>query len=200
MKVPILPIPDSAEAAAPQRTCIATGLVLAPEKLVRFVLGPDGSPVPDLARRLPGRGFWLLARPSVLQDRALGKLFARAARRPVALGADFGDRLVARMVERAVQLLGLARRSGNAIAGFERVRAYLASGRAALLIEALDASETGRRKIGAPPGFPVASGLHLAELGRAFGLEIAAHAAIGAGALAGRIEAELARLTTARQE
>ena len=30
-----------------------------PDELIRFVRGPDGQIVPDLARRLPGRGVWV---------------------------------------------------------------------------------------------------------------------------------------------
>ncbi|MEM6662503.1 MAG: DUF448 domain-containing protein, partial [Pseudomonadota bacterium] len=45
----------------PERRCIATGETGATDRLIRFVLAPEGGLVPDLAARLPGRGAWLTA-------------------------------------------------------------------------------------------------------------------------------------------
>src|SRR5262249_30051398 len=43
------------------RLCAATGEVKPVDEMIRFVLGPDGAAVPDLKRRLPGRGIWITA-------------------------------------------------------------------------------------------------------------------------------------------
>jgi len=50
-------------AAATERLCIATRTVRPVGQLIRFVAGPEGL-VPDLKRRLPGRGVWVTARRS----------------------------------------------------------------------------------------------------------------------------------------
>ena len=45
----------------PERRCIVTGEVQPKAGLIRFVAGPDGQVVPDLAEKLPGRGIWVTA-------------------------------------------------------------------------------------------------------------------------------------------
>ena len=93
--------------------------------MIRFVLGPDRVLVPDLAARLPGRGIWLSARRDVLEiagaHGTLEKAFARAARGPVAVPADLSSVLQAILVRRIGELLGLARRAGQAVAGWRRL-------------------------------------------------------------------------------
>ena len=42
-----------------ERTCILSGKTLPRERLIRFVAGPDGFAVADLAEKLPGRGAWI---------------------------------------------------------------------------------------------------------------------------------------------
>ena len=64
----------------PLRTCIATGEEGAPERMIRFVVGPEGDVVPDLARRLPGRGMWVRAERSAVERAVAKNLFAKAAR------------------------------------------------------------------------------------------------------------------------
>ena len=59
-------------AASPQRRCIVTGEVRDRGRLVRFVVGPDGTVVPDIDERLPGRGLWLLPRRDIV-NRAVAK-------------------------------------------------------------------------------------------------------------------------------
>ncbi|HLF58858.1 MAG TPA: DUF448 domain-containing protein, partial [Alphaproteobacteria bacterium] len=50
-----------ADDGAPVRRCLATGTLRPKAELVRFVLAPDGTVVPDINERLPGRGLWLTA-------------------------------------------------------------------------------------------------------------------------------------------
>ena len=42
-----------------ERMCIVTREVMDEDALIRFVRGPDGQAVPDLQRKLPGRGVWV---------------------------------------------------------------------------------------------------------------------------------------------
>ena len=77
----------TAPPAGPMRTCIATGEEGAPERMIRFVVGPEGEVVPDLARQLPGRGMWVRAERAALERAVEKKLFSRAARAPVKASA-----------------------------------------------------------------------------------------------------------------
>ncbi|MCW5753039.1 MAG: RNA-binding protein, partial [Alphaproteobacteria bacterium] len=130
----------------PERRCIATGETKGPGEMVRFVVGPEGGIVPDLAGDLPGRGIWVSARRDCLELAVRKRLFARAARADVTVPPDLAD-LVERLVaRRALDLLGLARRAGQVVAGFEKVRERLAAGRVAVLVQAGDAAPDGRAR------------------------------------------------------
>ena len=120
---------------------------MAEARLVRFVAAPDGQVVPDLARKLPGRGVWIEAtRPAVVQ--ALKRnAFARSAKAPLRPGADLADRVAALLRQRLLSTLGLARRSGDLTFGFEKTAGAVEAGRAAWLIEASDGAADGRRKM-----------------------------------------------------
>lgn len=167
--------------------------------LLRCVVGPDGTIVPDVEGRLPGRGLWLTPRRDIVERALQKRLFARAARRPVAAPPEFADRIEGLLVRRCGELLGLARRAGHVVAGFEKVGAAVRRQRAELLLEALDGAEGGRRKLAAlARGLPSARVLTAAELGAAFGRERVVHAAVGGGPLAARLLAELSRLAGMR--
>jgi predicted RNA-binding protein YlxR (DUF448 family) len=163
--------------SGPLRTCIATGEQAAPERLIRFVVGPDGEVVPDLARRLPGRGLWVRAERSALERAIARKLFARAARAPVKLPADLGDRVERLLLERALADLGRARRAGRAVAGFAKVEQLIAAGRAGLLVVAEDGEGDGVRKLAAS-GLPIVRLGDAAALGGIFGRERTIYAAV----------------------
>jgi predicted RNA-binding protein YlxR (DUF448 family) len=184
---------DLAEGA--QRRCIVTGEVRDRGALLRFVVAPSGEIVPDLAARLPGRGLWLTPRRDIV-DRAVAKrLFARAARGPVVVPAGLADHIEALLARRCIEAIGLARRAGLAVAGFEKVCETVRAGNAALLLAALDGAETGRRKIRAlGRGVPVAAVLTAAELGKGFGREHVVHASIGPGPLRDRLASAAHRI------
>src|SRR5207248_9956316 len=133
----------------PQRRCIVTGAVVDRRGLLRFVVGPDGEIVPDVAARLPGRGLWLTPRRDIVERATAKRLFARAARRLVTVPPDLADRVEALLARRCGEALGLARRAASAVSGFERVAEAVRRGPAAALLFALDGAETGRRKLGA---------------------------------------------------
>lgn len=183
---------QDAPSAGPRRRCIVTGEERPRAELVRYVVGPDGAVVPDVAGRLPGRGMWTLARREVVAEAAARRLFARAAKQPVRVDADLADRVEALLLRRCVEGLGLARRAGQAVGGFERVREWLQRGKCGALVVAADASAEGRRKLGRD--LPVAEGLRAEELGAAFGCEALSYVALAPGALAGRIVADAGRL------
>jgi uncharacterized protein len=186
-------------AASPQRRCIASGEVRDRARLLRFVVGPDGMIVPDIDERLPGRGLWLTPRRDIV-DRAVAKrAFARAARRPVSVPPDLADRLETLLARRVVDSLGLARRAGLAVAGFDRVSDAVRHGRAALLLCARDGAAGGRRKLAElARDLPCADALTASELGAAFGRDRIVHAAVGGGKLCRRLLLDLEKLAGLR--
>ena len=163
--------------------------------LLRFVVGPDGAVVPDIEARLPGRGLWLTPRRDIVERAVAKRIFARAARRPVTELPELADRLEALLTRRCVDSLGLARRAGLAVAGFDRVGEAVRRGRAALLLFALDGADAGRRKLGAlGRDLPSAAVLTADELGAAFGRERIVHVAVSGGTLCRRLLLDLSRL------
>ena len=151
--------------------------------------------VPDVAARLPGRGLWLTPCRDIVDRAAAKRLFARAARRSVTVPSDIADRVEALLARRCGEVLGLARRAGLAVGGFDRVADAVARGRAALLLFALDGAEPARGRLGAAGrGLRLISALTAAELGAAFGRDHIVHAAVGRSPLCDRLAVDLARL------
>lgn len=184
----------------PERRCLVTGEVGAKAGLVRFVLAPDGTVTPDVAERLPGRGLWVSAARDIVETAVARRLFARAARAPATAPPDLADRVERLLAERCRELLGLARRSGQAVAGFEKVREALRSGRVGLLLEASDGAEHGRQKLAAlGAGVKQTRVLRADELGLAFGRDHVVHAAVAPGRFAERLEIDAGRLAGFRR-
>lgn len=179
---------------SPLRRCIVTQKVQAKDGMIRFVAAPDGTVVPDLEERLPGRGYWVEADRAVLAKAVSRNLFSKAARRTLRTDAELPDRLAGLLRGRCLDLLGLARRGGQAVAGFEKVREALKAGKAGVLLAAGDGAEDGRAKLRAlAGGLPVVDLFDAAEIGRALGRDIAVHAVIAPGRLAGKFMAECHR-------
>ncbi|MGH7039593.1 MAG: RNA-binding protein [Stellaceae bacterium] len=190
-----------ADRQEPTRRCLATGQVRPRAALLRFVVGPDGAIVADVAGRLPGRGLWLTPRRDIVEQAVAKRLFARAARRPVAVPPGLADRIEALLAERCRELIGLARRAGGAVGGFEKVREAVAGGQVGFLLFALDGAPDARRKLGAlGRGLSLARVLTAAELGAAFGRDHVVHAALRSGPLGARILAEAVRIAGFRAE
>jgi len=178
----------------PLRRCIATRETLPKERMLRFVIGPARELVPDPAGRLPGRGLWLKAQGDVL-DRALkAGSFAKAAKGQVAVPPDLHGRLAEGLRLRIRDLIGFARRGGQAVAGREAVLEWLRTGRAALMVGASDGSEAERARLTGGRDYEVLTPLTAVELGKAFGRERAVHVAVAEGNLANLLRQEAARL------
>jgi len=186
----------SAPSVGPMRTCIATGVEGAPETMIRFVVGPDGEVVPDLARRLPGRGMWVRAERAALERAVEKKLFSRAARAPVKASAELVDRVERLLLERGLADLGRARRAGRAVAGFVKVEQMIGRHQAGLLVVAEDADGDGLQKLRAT-GLPLERLGDATALGGIFGREQAVYVAIArddaGGAFIERISVGAAR-------
>jgi predicted RNA-binding protein YlxR (DUF448 family) len=188
--------PLAPPSTGPQRTCIATGETGAPERMIRFVVGPEGDVVPDLARRLPGRGLWVKAERAAVERAVAKNLFARAARASVKPASDLAERVERLLLERPLADLSRARRAGRAVAGFVRVEQMVGQRRAGLLVVADEADGDGLGKLKAT-GLPIARLGDAAALGGIFGREQAVYVAVACddagGAFIERIEAGAAR-------
>jgi predicted RNA-binding protein YlxR (DUF448 family) len=183
-----------------ERRDIVSGEVMDEARLIRFVAGPDASVVPDLARKLPGRGLWVAAERAAVETAARKGLFSRAAKAKLAAAPDLAEQVEMLLKRRLLSGLGLARRAGDLTSGFEKVSAAIAAGRAAWLIEASDGAADGRRKLLAlarkqsrTPG--VVGVFPSTELGLALGLENVIHTAFLAGRAADRWAQDVHRLS-----
>lgn len=163
--------------AGPVRTCIVTGEEAAPERMIRFVVGPNDEVVPDLARRLPGRGVWIKAERGIVEQAMVRKLFAKAARRAVSVPQDLAERIERLLLDRVLEDLSRARRAGRAVAGFVRVEQMLGHGRAGLLIVADEADGDGLAKL-TKTGLPLERLGTREILGGVFGRDQAVYVAV----------------------
>ncbi|HKD48584.1 MAG TPA: RNA-binding protein [Rhizomicrobium sp.] len=183
-----------------ERRCIVTGKIMPDDRLVRFVMAPDGLVVPDVAAKLPGRGLWVTATRAAVAEAAENKLFSRAAKAPARVLADLPERTEKALVARILGDLGLARRASALILGFDNVlRALEGQKPPQLLIEAADGAGDGKRKLynaaharGMKP--KLIECLTSAELGLALGRENVIHAAVQPGGLAERLFIDAERL------
>ncbi|WP_375568049.1 RNA-binding protein [Seohaeicola saemankumensis] len=178
----------------PERKCIATGEVQPKFGLVRFVIGPDGQVVPDIMGKLPGRGIWVSAERTALEKAVKKGLFARAAKQAVTVPDDLIAQVEAQLVRRVVDLISLARKSGEAVSGYEKVKDWLIKDYAEVLIQASDGSERGKSKLSTPSDGTFIGWLTADELGLAFGRQTVIHVVLAAGGLAPRVVEEAARL------
>ncbi len=132
-----------------ERLCVATRAVRPVADLIRFVVGPDGAAVPDVKRKLPGRGVWVTATQSALNEAIKRKVFARGFRRDVRLPSDL-PALIDRLLERALlDALAIAGKAGLVAPGFGRAEAALEREHVVALLHAAEASADGIRKLDA---------------------------------------------------
>ncbi len=183
----------------PERKCIVTGAVGPKSGLIRFVIGPDATVVPDVLERLPGRGIWVSADRAAIGNAAAKGMFSRAARQPVKAPDGLADLIEGQLARRVVDLISMARKAGDAVTGYEKVKEWLVKGQATVLIQASDGSERGKTKLHPPEGEGAFIGcLSAGEMGLAFGRERAIHAALAAGGLTTRVVEEAAKLAGLR--
>lgn len=181
-----------------ERRCLVTGEVQPKAGLIRFVLGPDGIVVPDLAEKLPGRGFWLTSDRAIIDRAAAKGLFSRGAKAPAKSPEGLAELIEAGLAKRVIELISLARKSGIAVAGFEKVKDWLAAGRVKVLLQASDGSERGKGRLWTPEGARWFGCLTASELGLAFGRDHVIHSALSRGGLADKIIRDAGRLNGLR--
>jgi predicted RNA-binding protein YlxR (DUF448 family) len=129
------------------RMCIVTRKQAEPDDLLRFVAGPDGKLVPDLKRRLPGRGCWVTAERQFVERAARKGLFAKALKCDIAVPETLADDVDALLVRSARGAIGLARKAGEVSLGAAKVDAAVRANKALAVLHADNASDDGVRKI-----------------------------------------------------
>lgn len=132
-----------------ERLCVATRAVRPVEDMLRLVAAPDGKVVPDVERKLPGRGVWITATRDAVERALRERAIQRAFRGDAEVDAEL-PALIGRLLERsALEGLSLANKSGQVVTGAGKVEAALNAGDVALLIHASDAQPDGVRKLDA---------------------------------------------------
>ncbi|TYO64938.1 RNA-binding protein [Bradyrhizobium hipponense] len=180
------------ERSATMRMCAVSREVKPIDELIRFVVSPEGQIVPDLKRKLPGRGMWLSASRQTVAEAVrrhqFSKAFKRELRTPQTLPADIETLLVRSVME----ALGIAAKAGQIVAGFGKVESALREGTVEVLIHASDGAADGIRKLdtlarqnagnrGTKPQIPVITALKSIELDLALTRSNVIHAALLAG-------------------
>lgn len=200
----------AADKADAERTCALTREPLTPEDGLRFVAGPDGTIVPDVGRRLPGRGVWLTGTRAVVIEAARKGAFQRSLKRPVTVPDGLADLVEQLLVKRVIEALSLGNKAGLATTGFTKVEIAVQRGGCAFLLHASDAAADGVEKLdrrfasalaAGGPGKPengaelrIFNCLSSAELSLAIGRSNVVHAALARGGAATRFSREAERL------
>ena len=177
------------------RKCIFTGEKRRKSELVRFVVGPDKVIVPDIVGRLPGKGFWLKSSKSVIFDACKKNIFARHARTSVTVPEDLIGLVEGLLRKRCLEIFGLAKRAGQMVGGYEKVRSILLIEKVGVLFMASDIAKDGKNKIsGLATGATIINCFSGSELGAAIGRERLVHAVIRPGGFAQKLLSETSRL------
>jgi predicted RNA-binding protein YlxR (DUF448 family) len=176
-----------------ERMCAVTRQVAPIDDLIRFVLSPTGETVPDLKRKLPGRGLWVSLSHATVAEAARRNVFARSFKRDVQVSKTLADDIDRMMVRGASEALAMAAKAGQVISGFSKVEGAIEGRQAVALIHATDGAPDGIRKLNAKlaavrrensaesGNFPVISVLTIDELDLALGRANVVHAALLAG-------------------
>jgi hypothetical protein len=187
-----------------ERRDLVSGEVMPEERLVRFVAGPEGVVTPDVARKLPGRGLWVAATREAVDQAARKGGFSRSAKAKLSAPADLADQVENLLKTRLLSGLGLARRAGDLIFGFEKTAQAIEQGKTAWMVEASDGAHDGRRKLLQSVRRATDAGLRAPrllgvfsseELGLALGLGNVIHLAFLAGRGADRWTIDVERLS-----
>ena len=192
---------DGPRSGGLERYCVATRTVRPVENLIRFVVGPDGQAVPDLKRKLPGRGVWVTATQEALGAAIKGRAFARGFKRDVRVSPDLVGRTERLLEKAALDALAMANKAGLVAVGFTRVENALAHHRVIVLLHAAEAGpdgvsklEAARRRSPHAGSAAVLAVLSSPQLDLALGRPNVVHAALLAGPVSDTFLARLRRL------
>jgi uncharacterized protein len=173
-----------------ERLCVVTREVKPVTEMIRFVIGPDRDVVPDLKRRLPGRGVWVTGTRAAVAEAVKRRAFGRAFKAEVRVPLDLADALERLLERSALDALSIVHKAGRAAFGFAQVERALASEPVVALLHAADAGREGVRKLAAASrsrlgekadALRVVDRFTAAQLDLAFGRSNVVHAALLAG-------------------
>jgi hypothetical protein len=182
----------------PERTCIVTREAKDEADLIRFARDPEGRVVPDLARKLPGRGVWVSLSRDMVQKAVSGNLFSRGFKAQSAAGSELPDLVAELLRKQALGYLSMGRKAGEAVTGFTKAEDLAAKGKAQVLVHAAEASPDGCRKLDklADESTAIVNLFRGSELDLAFGRSNVVHAALARGRLAENFLAGVRRIET----
>ena len=178
--------------SATVRMCAVTRTVRPIGELIRFVVAPSGEVIPDLKRKLPGRGLWVSASRQTVAEAVRRHQFSKGFKRDVRAAATLAADTESLLERSAIEALAMAAKAGQVVSGFSKVEDALKQGQAAALIHAADGAADGIRKLDAmvrqnagngdeSSKFPVVTALTSEQLDLALGRSNVIHAALLAG-------------------
>jgi len=194
---------DEGPETGPGRTCVVTRVMREPDELLRFVLSPDGSVVPDLDRKLPGRGVWLTLSREVVEKAVKTGSFSRGLKASAKADAELPARIEGLLERRLANTLALANKAGLVSAGFQQVESALEKATVAVLLHGSDAAADGCLKLdrkfkaiqnALERPSPIVTSLTVEQISLAMGRPSVVHAALISGGLTERFLREAERL------
>src|SRR5215510_12768896 len=120
-----------------QRMCALTRQVRPIDELIRFVVAPSGDVVPDLKRKLPGRGLWVSASRQVVAEAVRRHQFSRGFKRDVRVAPTLAIDTENLLSQSAVEALAIAAKAGQVVSGFAKVEAALTPRQGGVAVRAL---------------------------------------------------------------
>lgn len=178
-----------------QRRCFVSHEKQPVEKLVRFVVSPDNKIVPDIEHCLPGRGLWLKASRDIVERACNKQLFEKNMQANVEVDKNLIEVVEELLVQQCLNLIGLARRAGEAVAGFEKMKTFLSRHGACVVFCAYDITfESRQRMIKLAGAAPVVDVFSSMELGRIFNRKRTVYVAVVKKQLGTRLLVESTRL------
>jgi uncharacterized protein len=178
--------------------CIVTREAGTDETLIRFARAPDGTVVPDLQAKLPGRGVWVTCSARLLAEAVKRQAFKRGFDTDCTVPQEIAQQVSSLLRRQAVNTLSLARKAGEAVQGFTKVEEALRKGPVAVLLHASHAGADGVEKLDRLKGHKtvISNSFRGDEMDLAFGRPNVIHAAIATGGLADRLVLHLQRMAS----
>jgi len=178
--------------SATTRMCAVSREVRPIDELIRFVVSPTGEVIPDLKRKLPGRGLWISASRRSVAEAVRRHQFSKGFKRDVRVAPTLPTDTDALLVRSLTEALAMAAKAGQVVPGFGKVEDALNRNETAALIHASDGAADGIRKLdailrqrgekrGESPVIAVVNVLTSEELDLALGRSNVIHAALLAG-------------------
>src|ERR1700730_9008266 len=91
------------------------------DELIRFVVSPTGEVVPDIKRRLPGRGLWLTASHQTVAEAVRRHQFSKGFKRDVRVAPTLASDTENLLIRSVIDALAIAAKAGQVVAGFGKV-------------------------------------------------------------------------------